>query len=90
MTLADANGDTHQELIDVAMKHLDKVAVVVIAGGIGERLGYQAGIKMSMPYSLIDSTQTILDFDLQVRETLSKKAGCKIPYIIVTSDLTND
>ena len=46
------------------MKHLDKVAVVVIAGGIGERLGYQAGIKMSMPYSLIDSTQTILDFDL--------------------------
>lgn len=43
---------------DLGLKELPKLGLVIIAGGLGERLGY-SGIKLDLPISTIwDSDET--------------------------------
>ena len=47
-------GDTlMDEMEELGMKELEKVGFVLIAGGLGERLGY-SGIKIGLPVSTIE------------------------------------
>ena len=39
----------------IGMAELDKLAVVLIAGGLGERLGY-SGIKISLPLTTLQTS----------------------------------
>lgn len=46
---------------DLGLKELSKLAVVLIAGGLGERLGY-SGIKIGLPVCTIEEDYTYLKY----------------------------
>ena len=82
--LADIDERWHQ-LEEKGLANVNKLAVVMVAGGLGERLGY-AGIKIAIPLDLV-SGKSYLEHYLARLEVLSTKAGSKqqIPFVIMTS-----
>lgn len=46
---------------EIGVKELAKTCFVIIAGGLGERLGY-SGIKVSLPVCLIEEDYSYLKF----------------------------
>jgi len=65
-----------------------RVAVVMVAGGQGTRLGYAAP-KGMFPIGPISGASLYQWCCEQVRYRI-RKHGCAIPYIIMTSDATHD
>jgi UDP-sugar pyrophosphorylase len=68
------------------MKH---TAFVLVAGGLGERLGYK-GIKVEIPIDTATHTPFLkyyIDYILAIQKKLCP-AGHKIPLAIMTSDDT--
>jgi UDP-sugar pyrophosphorylase len=45
----------------LGLKELDKVGFVLIAGGLGERLGY-SGIKIGLPVCTVEEDYTYIKF----------------------------
>jgi UDP-sugar pyrophosphorylase len=45
----------------IGVKELENTCFVIIAGGLGERLGY-SGIKLSLPVCLIEEDYSYLKF----------------------------
>eukprot|EP01064_Diplonema_japonicum_P002990 TRINITY_DN11963_c0_g1_i1.p1 TRINITY_DN11963_c0_g1~~TRINITY_DN11963_c0_g1_i1.p1 ORF type:complete len:600 (+),score=141.86 TRINITY_DN11963_c0_g1_i1:58-1800(+) len=70
-----------------SMKH---AAFVLVAGGLGERLGYN-GIKLELPVEVTTNT-CYLEFYLQYLDALQKECGSTtpIPLAIMTSGDTHD
>ena len=64
-----------------------ETAVVLVAGGLGERLGYH-GIKLDIPVEVTDSTSYLAHFAGVIREA-SLRSGRAIPLVIMTSRDTN-
>ncbi|GMH91847.1 hypothetical protein TL16_g12172 [Triparma laevis f. inornata] len=69
-------------------------AIVLVAGGLGERLGY-SGIKISLsPYSLAlksDNTQkTYLDLYLDYVRAVQQRTGKRMKFCIMTSGDTDE
>lgn len=63
---------------------------MLVAGGLGERLGSQ-DIKISLPFETL-TYKKFLEFyceNIQQMEILSKVEGLKIPLIIMTSKDTH-
>jgi len=58
-------------------------AVVLVAGGLGERLGYH-GIKLDIPVEVTESTTYLAHFASIIR-TASARLGREIPLVIMTS-----
>lgn len=64
-----------------------KTAVVVVAGGLGERLGYN-GIKLDIPVEVTEDTSYLAHYAGVIRAA-SHKLGRRIPLVIMTSMDTN-
>eukprot|EP00756_Hemistasia_phaeocysticola_P005684 Hpha_TRINITY_DN13453_c0_g2::TRINITY_DN13453_c0_g2_i1::g.131071::m.131071/K12447/USP; UDP-sugar pyrophosphorylase len=64
-------------------------AVVLVAGGLGERLGY-SGIKVELPVQTVTGV-SFIEYYLQNLKALAEESGAKsaIPLAIMTSDDTN-
>mmetsp|Transcript_10166 Transcript_10166/g.8711 ORF Transcript_10166/g.8711 Transcript_10166/m.8711 type:complete len:280 (-) Transcript_10166:737-1576(-) len=80
----------YQKFEDIGEKELDKVAFCLVAGGLGERLGYP-GIKVAIPIDLVIEMQFLKYYAEYI--LAYQKRYCKnteIPFAIMTSDDTND
>ena len=81
------------------LKELHKTGFVLIAGGLGERLGY-SGIKIDLPVSIIEKDYCYLKYYAQyvlacTQRALpfvseDKKKDFYVPLCIMVSDDTND
>ena len=63
-------------------------AVVLVAGGLGERLGYK-GIKLDIPVEVTETTSYLAHY-ASVIKAASKRLGRRIPLIIMTSRDTDE
>jgi UDP-sugar pyrophosphorylase len=64
-----------------------QTAVVLVAGGLGERLGYN-GIKLDIPVEVTQDTSYLGHYAGVIRAA-SQKSGRRIPLVIMTSMDTN-
>lgn len=90
-------GDTLlNEMEQLGLAEFEKVGFVLIAGGLGERLGY-SGIKIGLPVCTIEENYTYIKFYAQyvkaVEErvlSVKKTEGFYVPLCIMVSDDTHD
>lgn len=83
-----------QELETVGLAHAQTCAFVVVAGGLGERLGYQ-DIKLKLPIETITHTSYLEAYIRHIRtlqDIASKARGAavRLPLAIMTSEATHD
>ena len=72
----------------VGLKCFAESAVVLVAGGLGERLGYH-GIKLDIPVEVTETTSYLAHY-ASVIKAASKRLGRAIPLIIMTSRDTDE
>ncbi|TMW65711.1 hypothetical protein Poli38472_008353 [Pythium oligandrum] len=86
----------YHELEAIGLEHAAHSAFVVVAGGLGERLGYH-DIKLSLPVETLTRT-SYLEADIQhilaLESEVSRRKGVprdkvRIPLAIMTSDATH-
>ncbi|WP_028975396.1 UTP--glucose-1-phosphate uridylyltransferase [Spirochaeta cellobiosiphila] len=83
--------DAHYEALEQrGLEHINKTAFVLVAGGLGERLGY-TGIKLDIPVEVLRETSYIKHY-AQCLLALQKRMSSPqpIPFVIMTSEDTND
>ncbi|HMB01405.1 MAG TPA: UTP--glucose-1-phosphate uridylyltransferase [Spirochaetota bacterium] len=81
---------SYQEYEAIGLKNCSAMGVVLVAGGLGERLGYQ-GLKIDIPVEILENT-TYMELYCSFIKALQNRCGhnCRIPFIIMTSDDTNE
>ena len=66
-----------------------KTAIVLVAGGLGERLGY-SGIKLDIPVEVTETTSYLAHYAACIKAMEARMKQPKpVPFIIMTSDDTN-
>ena len=80
-------GPAYEEAEGVGLKSLAETAIVLVAGGLGERLGYY-GIKLDIPVEVTETTSYLTHYTAVIRAA-SKRLGREIPLVIMTSRETN-
>jgi len=80
-------GSAYEEAEGVGLKSLAETAIVLVAGGLGERLGYH-GIKLDIPVEVTETTSYLAHYTSVIRAA-SKRLGREIPLVIMTSRETN-
>lgn len=86
--------DSFVSFEDRGVKEARKAAFVLVAGGLGERLGYN-GIKVALPAETTTGTcflQSYIEYVLALQEASNRLAGesqTEIPFVIMTSDDTH-
>ncbi|XP_057727491.1 UDP-sugar pyrophosphorylase 1 [Arachis stenosperma] len=89
LTFADENFIKYEE---AGVQEAQKAAFVLVAGGLGERLGY-SGIKVALPVETTTGTcflQHYIEYILALQEASSQgKNQTQIPFVIMTSDDTH-
>ena len=80
-------GPAYEEAEGVGLKSLAATAIVLVAGGLGERLGYH-GIKLDIPVEVTETTSYLAHYTSVIRAA-SKRLGREIPLVIMTSRETN-
>jgi UDP-sugar pyrophosphorylase len=81
--------DKYNATEEKGLKELGSVGFVLVAGGLGERLGYH-GIKLELPTELATET-CYLNYYIQYILAVQKKYGpdgCKLPLCIMVSNDT--
>lgn len=74
----------------LAMENLDKIAVVLVAGGLGERLGYP-GIKLDIPVEVLMNTTYLQHYASVIRAMeMRMKDPSPVPLVIMTSRDTHE
>jgi UDP-sugar pyrophosphorylase len=81
----DARYEAAEEL---GWQALAETAVVLVAGGLGERLGY-SGIKLDIPVEVTEGTSYLAHYAAVIR-TASQRWQREIPLIIMTSQDTHE
>lgn len=85
LTRFDQNYD-HFEA--VGQKQFAKTAVVLVAGGLGERLGY-SGIKLDIPVEVLETTSYIHHYAACIRSMEARMENPRpVPFIIMVSQDT--
>lgn len=86
LTEFDAAYD-HYEALGKA--HFSKTAVVLVAGGLGERLGY-SGIKLDIPVEVTETTSYLAHYAACLKAMEARMAKPQpVPFIIMVSDDTD-
>ena len=80
-------GSRYSEAESAGFKAFADTAVVLVAGGLGERLGYH-GIKLDIPVEVTESTSYLAHY-AAVIASASRRLGREIPLVIMTSRDTN-
>jgi UDP-sugar pyrophosphorylase len=82
---------TYSRYEDLGLPHVGKVGFVLVAGGLGERLGYN-GIKVELPVETVTHTTYLGYYCSQILAMQSKygHGNIKLPLAIMVSDDTND
>jgi UDP-sugar pyrophosphorylase len=78
-----AFGASYEEAEAVGLRCFAETAVVLVAGGMGERLGYH-GIKLDIPVETTECT-TYLGHYTSILQAASRRLGRDIPLVIMTS-----
>lgn len=83
------NADT-EELEAIGLEEIKHTVFVLVAGGLGERLGFN-GIKVSLPFELV-TQESFLNYYIDFLMAYQKRVGTehKILLSIMTSDDTHD
>eukprot|EP00756_Hemistasia_phaeocysticola_P004643 Hpha_TRINITY_DN12931_c0_g2::TRINITY_DN12931_c0_g2_i1::g.164264::m.164264/K12447/USP; UDP-sugar pyrophosphorylase len=78
-----------RRLEKIGMGEVGKSAIVLVAGGLGERLGY-SGVKIELPVQTATGV-SFIEYYFQGLKALAEESGAKepIPLAIMTSDDTN-
>ena len=61
------------EMEELGLKELPNLGIVLIAGGLGERLGY-SGIKIDLPVSVIEDDYSYLKYYVQYIHAIRERA----------------
>jgi UDP-sugar pyrophosphorylase len=88
------------EMEELGLKELEKLGLVLIAGGLGERLGY-SGIKIGLPVCTIEQDYTYIKYYIQYVKAFRERAVALmdpnqdhsqfyVPLCIMVSDDTHD
>lgn len=68
--------------------HFDKTAFVLVAGGLGERLGY-SGIKLDIPVEMTETTTYLAHYAANLKAMESRMSSPRpVPFIIMVSEDT--
>ncbi|KAI3793779.1 hypothetical protein L1987_36401 [Smallanthus sonchifolius] len=88
--------DSFIQYEEIGVKQVQNAAFVLVAGGLGERLGYR-GIKVALPMETTTGTcflQHYIESILSLSEASFKQAQCEcrrdVPLVIMTSDDTHE
>jgi UDP-sugar pyrophosphorylase len=77
----------HYEALGKA--HFSKTAVVLVAGGLGERLGY-SGIKLNIPVEVTETTSYLAHYAANLKAMEARMDNPRpVPFIIMVSDDTD-
>lgn len=76
-------GPRYDAMESLGLAEFAHTAVVLVAGGLGERLGYH-GIKLEIPVEILTGT-TYLAHYASVLQAAGERLGCAIPLVIMTS-----
>lgn len=84
------------EMEELGLQELSKVGFVLIAGGLGERLGY-SDIKITLPVTILQEDYMYIKFYSRyikaIEDRVAKELSdptFRVPFCIMTSDDTND
>jgi len=73
----------------IAKENFDKIGFVLVAGGLGERLGY-SGIKLDIPVEVVETTSYLKHYASSIKAMESRMANPQpVPFVIMTSEDTN-
>lgn len=73
-----------------AMNKLDRIGIVMVAGGLGERLGYP-GIKLDIPVEVTETTTYLAHYCQCIKAMEARMdSGKKVPFVIMTSNDTHE
>lgn len=81
-------GEAYEDAEALGFEAFGETAVVLVAGGLGERLGYH-GIKLDIPVEVSENTPYLGHYASVIREA-SRRLGREIPLIIMTSRDTHE
>ncbi len=94
--MKDLSGMAHrlEEAEEHGVSLIGQLAIVMVAGGLGERLGYP-GIKIAIPFELLSSLNYIHYYAttiLAMENIYHERFGCRttIPFIIMVSGDTEE
>lgn len=86
LTAFDATYDHYEAL---GQKQFDKVGIVLVAGGLGERLGYN-GIKLDIPVEVVETTPYIAHYAACLKAMEARMESPRpVPFIIMVSQDTS-
>ncbi len=86
LTTFDATYDHYEAL---GQAHFAKTAVVLVAGGLGERLGY-SGIKLDIPVEVTENTPYLAHYAANLKAMEARMDTPRpVPFIIMVSDDTD-
>jgi UDP-sugar pyrophosphorylase len=80
-------GPEYDKAESTGLQCLADTAIVLVAGGLGERLGYN-GIKLDIPVEVTETTSYLAHFCSEIIAA-SRRLGRRIPLVIMTSRETN-
>lgn len=81
-------GPAYDAAEEEGLRCFAETAVVLVAGGLGERLGYH-GIKLDIPVEVTETTSYLAHY-ASVIKAASDRSGRRIPLIIMTSRDTDE
>ena len=94
----EPNTQSFDEMEELGLQELSKVGLVLIAGGLGERLGF-SGIKIGLPVCTIAENYTYMKYYAQYALAIKDRAvklgnldpaTFFVPFCIMVSDDTHD
>ncbi|MCC5844679.1 MAG: UTP--glucose-1-phosphate uridylyltransferase [Verrucomicrobia bacterium] len=82
--------DRYHRMEALGMEAFDRTAVVLVAGGLGERLGYD-GIKLGIPVEVLEETSYLEHYARCLLAMEARMSRPKpVPFVIMTSKDTHD
>jgi len=82
--------DRYHRMERLGVEAFDRTAVVLVAGGLGERLGYE-GIKLGIPVEMLEETTYLEHYARCLLAMEARMSRPKpVPFVIMTSKDTHD